>query len=165
MPAVTHCSRAGRERCAVLSEGACAFKQGCASSVRVQARSGLGEFSTSSPRRPGAQGACGRFPRGLRSRGPEGRQGLPHHQRLRRTTTTCAASAVIINSDGVNFIYTSTLRPGAGRPGPAQAAGNALFTMSTAIGLPTVAACVRSSFLTSSSSRIFMRFSSARSGP
>ena len=76
----------------------------------------------------------------------------------------CAASAVIINSDEENFIYTSTLRPGAGLRRPAQAgeAGNALSTMPIAIGLPTVAACVRSCILSLSSS-MRMRFSSSRS--
>ena len=76
-----------------------------------------------------------------------------------------AASAVIINSEGENFIYTSTLRPGAGRQGPAQAgeAENALSTMSIAIGLPTAAACVRSCTLSLSSS-MPMRVLSSRSG-
>ena len=77
-----------------------------------------------------------------------------------------AASAVIINSDGENFIYTSTRRPGAGRPGPAQGRGNALFTLSNAISLPTITARTRNrSWTSSSSARIFMRFSSARSEP
>ena len=89
-----------------------------------------------------------------------------------RAASRCAASAVIINSDGENFIYTSpprpsSLRPAGARRRPAQAgrgeAGNALSTMPSAIKLPTAAAYARSCTL-SFSSRMAVRVLSSRSG-